>query len=127
MKNNKSGMSTGLQEMLGSIRLSAIVEVKVFHVFEVSETEREVHVECSGIDWASAFPLGLYFFGSFSDEEINAMRKLYLPRKMLWIEGPYSILLPEDGGITVYDCTTTELADEDIAWLKAATKRIGNI
>lgn len=127
MKNNKRGMSTGLQEMLGSIRLSAIVEVKRFHVFEVSESELEVHVECSGVDWSSAFPLGLYFFGTFSEEEINAMRKLYSPRKILHIEGPYSILLPEDCGITVYDCITTELTDEDISWLKSATKRVRNI
>lgn len=115
----KQEMSKSLEALLGGLHLAAVVQVNSMSVYEVSDAEREVHVDCRGLDWDAAIPLGLYFFGNFSDDEIGALKNLYAPGRFLRVEGAYSLLPPEDGGVTVYNSTTTEIPDEDIEWLKA--------
>jgi hypothetical protein len=99
MNKNDSKM---LEEVLSGLTISAIVKVIQVFVQILPDDILDVQIECLGLNW-SEYPLTIYMTGKYSNDELDVIRFTYSKDRILRVSGEYSILNPEDGGVSIFN------------------------
>lgn len=98
---HKNG-SKELEQVLSGLTITAIIKVVNVLIEILPDDIWDVLVECQGLNW-NGFPLYINMTGKYSNDELDRIRFAYSKGSILRVSGEYSILNPEDGGVSIYN------------------------
>ena len=103
--------------------LSTWAQIHRMNVYELGFRQYEVQVDCLGLTYSSPFPLLLYCDVLKEKDEVEELRSLYVPGRILRVEGEYVFIKEKDGfDITIYFPTFSELTELDMRVAQSCLK-----